>query len=141
MDKEIELINSILIESPKPLTTSEISKLIYEKHKVKISRTIVKNYLWSYFRQIVRYSPADYTYELDSDKFLLDDIYISIENNSVRPIHTVVEGNKINVKISQKLTLKELVRAFAILNFRIGPNKGNTDILKQLNRIIEQFND
>jgi hypothetical protein len=130
-----------LIEAEQPLTTSDISKLIYEKYNVKISRTIVKNYLWSYFRQIVKYTPSDYTYELDSDNFLLDDLVIKLENNSARPIYAMVEGNKIIVKISKKLKIEDCVKAIAILNFRIGTNKRNTDILKQLNRIIEQLND
>ena len=47
MDKEIIYINNILVNSNEGLSTSDISKLIFEKYGAKVSRTSVKNYLWS----------------------------------------------------------------------------------------------
>ena len=55
MDKEIIYINNILVNSKVGLSTSDISKKIFEKYDAKVSRTIVKNYLWSYFRDIIKY--------------------------------------------------------------------------------------
>jgi hypothetical protein len=140
MDKEIEIINAILVDSSKPLTTSEISKLIFEKYEIKISKTIVKNYLWSYFRQLIKYNPNDYSYELISDKFLLEDVDIVIDKKTSRSISAMIDGDKIKVRIDGKLSLPTLVKSLAILNFRIGSNKRNTDLIKQINRILELLN-
>ena len=141
MDKEISCINNILLQTKEGLSTSDISKMLFEKYQLKISRTIVKNYLWSYFRNLIEYNSSDYTYKLKSDTFLIDDIEVIIASNSVRSLFSTIEGNKIIVKASDKLHMNDLIKGIGILNFKVGQNKKNIDLLKQLNRIIEQFSE
>ncbi len=139
MDKEVFYINSILVENSKGLTTSDISKLIFEQYQTKISRTIVKNYLWSYFRNLIEYDPGNYTYKLSNDHFLLDDIEVVQGDKKNRPICSQVCGSKIKIEIEKNVDLHLLVKAIGILNYKIGSNNRNTDLIKQINRIIEQL--
>lgn len=141
MDTDILCINTILRDSDKPLTTSEISMQIYEKYQMKISKKIVQNYLWSFFRHIIDYNQTDYTYKLNSDKFLLEDIEVNMVEKAPRPIGSNIVGGKIIITADSKISLKDLIKSFAILNYKIGTNKRNSDLIKQLNRVIEQIND
>lgn len=138
MDKEIVFINNLLKESDEGLTTSEISKKIFEKHNLKVSRQIVKNYLWSYFRNIIKYDSSKYTYSLDNDKFLIDDVIVTKLQKSPRALSIEFEGPKINVKYDERKSKEDFIRALAILNFKSSNKKKNADLLKQINRIIEQ---
>jgi len=139
MDKEILYINSILSKSSIGLTSSEISKLIFEKYDTRISRTIVKNYLWSYFRSIIKYDSVNYTYKLTQDLFLLDDIVVRFDINQSRALSSKIEGGKIIITADRKFDLEKFIRALGVLNFKIGSNRHNLDIIKQLNRVIEQL--
>ena len=141
MDKDILCINSVLRDANKALTTSDISKLIYERYEVKISRTIVKNYLWSFFRNIIIYDQGDFTYKLDNDKFLLEDIEVNMTSKAARPISSSIEGGKIIITADTNITIQDFIKGFAILNYKIGANKRNSDLIKQLNRVIEQLKD
>lgn len=139
MDNEIIFINNILVNSKEGLSTSDISKLIFEKYGAKVSRTIVKNYLWSYFRNIIKYNSSEYTYKLNNEEFLID--YIIVEQNPklCRPISANFEGTKIKVVVDKKIPLEIYIQAIAILNFKVNVNKTKVDLLKQLNRIVEQI--
>ena len=139
MDKEILYINNTLVNSKEPLTTSEISKLIFNQYGVKISKTIVKNYLWSYFRSIIIYNSAEFTYQLNNDVFLIDDIIIQKDSNLIRPLTTITEGSKIKVIFDINIPIENYIQAIALINFKVNFQK-NTDFLKQFNRIIEQIN-
>ena len=139
MDKEIIYINNILINSKEGLTTSEISKIIFEKFEAKISRTIVKNYLWSYFRDIIKYDSSEYTYKIDNNEFLIEDINVFKTNKSTRPISATFEGSKIKVEYDNNIPIDVYIKAIAIMNFKTSVNKKNADFLKHLNRIVEQI--
>jgi hypothetical protein len=141
MDNDILFINSVLVSSKIGLTTSDISKLIFEKYGVKISRTIVKNYLWSYFRHIIQYNQSDYTYKLDNDNFLLDDIEVSISSSVPRPISSSVVGGKIKITVDEAVSKEDFLKGITILNYKLGSNQRNTDLIKRLNRVIEQLKD
>jgi hypothetical protein len=141
MDKDILCINSVLRTANKALTTSEISKLIYEKYELKISRTIVKNYLWSFFRSIIIYDQGDFTYKLDNDNFLLEDIEVNMTSSASRPIGSSIEGGKIIITADTNVSIQDFIKGFAILNYKVGTNKRNSDLVKQLNRVIEQLKD
>jgi len=141
MDNDIFCINSVLVSSKVGLTTSDIAKLIFEKYGIKMSRTIVKNYLWSYFRHIIKYNQGDYTYKLLNDNFLLEDIEVNIATRAPRPISSNVLGGKIVITINSSVSREQFVKGFSILNYKLGSNRRNSDLIKQLNRIIEQLND
>ena len=134
-------INSILIDSKKALTTSDISKLLFEKFELKLSKTIVKNYLWSFFRHVIDYNSGDFTYKLSGDKFLLEDIKVNMSNKAIRPLGSSIEGGKIIITADINISIQDFIMGFAILNYRVGSNKRNSDIIKQLNRVIEQLKD
>ena len=82
MDKEIYYINTILLETEEGLSTSEISKLLFEKFNIKVSRQIVKNYLWSYFRNIIQYNSSDYTYKLSQNQVTEEIINLVISKHN-----------------------------------------------------------
>lgn len=139
MDKEILFINNILLNNPNGLTTSDISKIIFEKHELKLSRTIVKNYLWSYFRNLIKYNSSDYTYSLDNDRFLLDDIEIVKVAKTARSIDSSFVGSKIKVEYDSAISIETLIKAISIINYKSPAVKNNTDLIKQINRVIEQI--
>ena len=141
MDNETFMINVILTSSIVPLTSSEISKLVYEKYKVKISKTIVKNYLWSFFRDIIIYDSGNFTYKLKDDKFLLDDVEVIFKDQPERPIGSNVLGGKILITADSNILFQDFIKGIAILNYKIDVNKRNIDLIKQLNRVIEQLKD
>jgi hypothetical protein len=140
MDKEIVYINNILVNSIDALTTSDISKLIFERYEAKVSRTIVKNYLWSYFRDIIKYDSSEYTYKINNDGFLIDDITVEQNSNLKRPVSANFEGSKIKVVFDNNISIDTYIQAIAIMNFKTNVNKKNTDLLKHFNRIVEQIN-
>ena len=139
MDKEIIYINNILVNSNEGLTTSDISKLIYEKYGAKVSKIIVKNYLWSYFRDIIKYNSTEYTYTINNDEFLIDDIIIDHNSKLSRPISATFEGSKIKVVFDNQIPLEVYIQAVAIMNFKTNVSKKNTDFLKLFNRLVEQI--
>lgn len=141
MDKEIVFINAILNKNDQWITTSEISKKIFEEFDVKISRTIVKNYLWSYFRSIIEYNSSNYSYKIKSDPFLIEDINVIQIANLPRAISSRIEGSKIIISIDKNTPLESYIKAIGILNYKIDKNKKNLDLIKQINRTIEQLNE
>lgn len=140
MDKEIIYINNILVNSKEGLSTSDISKLIFERYGSKVSRTIVKNYLWSYFRDIIKYDSSEFTYKIINDEFLIDDIIVDQNSKLSRPISANFEGSKIKVKYDNSIPIDIYIQAIAIMNFKTNVNKKNVDLLKHFNRIVEQIN-
>ena len=140
MDKEIIYINNILVNSKVGLSTSDISKKIFEKYDAKVSRTIVKNYLWSYFRDIIKYDSSEFTYKINNDEFLIDDIIIDKKSKLSRPISANFEGSKIKVEYDNNIPIDIYIQAIAIMNFKTNVNKKNADLLKHFNRIVEQIN-
>ena len=139
MDKEITCITEILSESKEALTTSQISKEIFERYQIKMSRKIVQNYLWSYFRNLVEYNSSDYTYSLSGDEFLLDDIYVEPFSRMPRALSAEVSGSSISVKYNKTLNIETLIHALALLNYKYPAEKKRTDLIKQINRIIDQL--
>ena len=140
MDKEIIYINNILVNSKVGLSTSDISKKIFEKYDAKVSRTIVKNYLWSYFRDIIKYDSLEFTYKINNDEFLIDDIIVDQKSKLSRPISANFVGSKIKVEYDNNIPIDIYIQAIAIMNFKTNVNKKNADLLKHFNRIIEQIN-
>lgn len=140
MDKEIIYINNILVNSKLGLSTSDISKKIFEKYDAKVSRTIVKNYLWSYFRDIIKYDSSEFTYKINNDEFLIDDIIVDKKSKLSRPISANFEGSKIKVEYDNNIPIDIYIQAIAIMNFKTNVNKKNADLLKHFNRIVEQIN-
>ena len=140
MDKEIIYINNILVNSKVGLSTSDISKKIFEKYYAKVSRTIVKNYLWSYFRDIIKYDSSEFTYKINNDEFLIDDIIVDKKSKLSRPISANFEGSKIKVEYDNNIPIDIYIQAIAIMNFKTNVNKKNADLLKHFNRIVEQIN-
>jgi hypothetical protein len=141
MDNETLMINFVMKSSFLPLTSSEISKLVYEKYKIKISKTIVKNYLWSFFRDVIVYDSVNYTYKLKNDRFLLDDLQVVFKDQPERPIGSSVLGGKIIITADSNILLQDVIKGIAILNYKIDIKKKNVDLIKQLNRVIEQLKD
>jgi len=140
MDKEIACINNILLKSSEPITTSEISKKIFEEYKMKLSKKIVSNYLWSYFRSLIKYNPTDYTYVLKNDTFLIDDIITEEVQNKPRAITTKINGSQIQLEYDINVKRETLIKALGIINYKTNFLSKNIDFIKHLNRTIEQIN-
>ena len=138
MDKEIFYINSILVETDEGLTTSEISKLLFEKFNIKVSRQIVKNYLWSYFRNIIEYNKSEFSYKLSKKSFLSDDIFVQSVEKSPRMISANFKNGKLELSYDKSKSIEDLVKAIGVINFSFSQKKKQTDLIKQINRIIEQ---
>jgi hypothetical protein len=139
MDKEIFFIHNLLVNESQGLTTNDISKLIFEKHGLKISRTIVKNYLWSYFRNLIKYDSSNFKYTLLNDDFLLDDIEIAKKDNLERTIKSTFFGSKIKVEYNSSTSIETIVKALTIINYKSSAVKNNLDLIKQVNRVVEQI--
>lgn len=135
MDKEIIYIKNILSESNFGLTTSEISKEIFIKYNYKISKTIVKNYLWSFLRNDIEYDTESFKYKLIEFQNIYEDIEIVKDDKAVRALSYVVEGNLIKLKYRSDLNIDLLLKVLAILNIK-GYNQ-KYDLVKNINRYID----
>ena len=136
IDKEIHLIYLVLNNSKASLSTQEIAKILREKHNLKISKTIVKNYLWSYFRDIIDFDKENFTYSLTKTNDWGTQIEIISSEKTNRPIEINMKGVNIEVIYSQDLTTDKILNALAKFNFT-ETNKLNFDFIKKINRIIE----
>jgi hypothetical protein len=141
MDKDIVYINTILNKNNQGVTTAEISKKIFEEFDIKISRTIVKNYLWSYFRSIIEYNSSTYSYKLKSDPFLINDINVVQLENVARPISSKIEGSSIIISVDKNIPFESYIKAIGVINFKIDKNKKSVDLIKLINRTIEQLSE
>lgn len=139
MDKECVAIHNVLSETEEPLTQFEIAKLINEKFEIKISAKIVKNYLWSFFRNDIIYDQNEYKYSFKEDRFLMEAIHVNMSRNMPRAIDTKFQGSKIKVEYDENVELDVLIKAIAILNYR--EKIGRIDLVKKVNRIIEQLDE
>lgn len=139
MDRETLYIYETLSSSKSELTTSNIAKEIFDKYDFRISRTIVKNYLWSYFRELIEYNSSNYTYALKDDQFLISDIDVSKVRNPPRAVSAQFEGARINVSFDDQIPIDVYIKAISLINFKHKSSKKKVDLIKQLNRTIEQI--
>lgn len=139
MDKEISYIHEVLSSSKSPLSSADISKEIYNNHSYKLSRTIVRNYLWSYFRGMIEYDAANFTFSLKDDQFLVSDIDVSEVINSPRAVSAQFEGARINVSYDSNIPLSVFIKSIALINFKHKSSVNKIDLIKQMNRTIEQI--
>ena len=140
MDKEIYAIYQVLQSSDKMLTTKDISDELSRIFGIKVSKKVVKNYLWSFFRNVITMDPDDYSYRLASDKFLADDIVTKSSNSLPRAIQASAAGSQIEVVYHDRLSIQTLVSAIALVNFRKSAAK-NQDLIKIINRAINELSD
>lgn len=139
MDKESFYIYNILASSEEALSTSEISKKIFETYGIRLSRKITQNYLWSYFRTFIKYNSDNYTYELIENNLLLNDVVVNGISHSNRTLNTYIKNAKVQIDYDISTSLETYIRAIAILNYRkVNPN-GKNDLIKELNRTIEKL--
>jgi hypothetical protein len=137
MDVEIDMIYKVLSHAGTGQTTSEISKIIHDLYKKRVSRTIVKNYLWSYFRNMIDYDSANYTYKLKNDhRFFIKSENINI-GDSPRLIAIRALGDKMEISISERLNLQNLVKAIAIFYLEEDSSGKKKDLIKKLNQILQ----
>jgi hypothetical protein len=136
IDKEIHLIYSVLRNSEVSLTTQELARILRDKHNLKISKTIVKNYLWSYFRDIIDFDKENFTYSLSNTNDWGTQIELTATDKTNRPIEINMKGVNIEVIYSHDLTIEKILDALAKFNFT-ETNKLNYDFIKKINRIIE----
>lgn len=139
MDREIVFINNILNESNTGLTTGEISKKLFEYYNIKVSKKIVQNYLWSYFRNIISYDSNNYTYTLDSNNYLLDDSIVITGQSLPRAIEYKFIGNKIQITYDKSIPTEKFIKSFVLLNFRITKKTKEADLVKLINRLVEEI--
>lgn len=139
MDKEIAYIYEVIASSKAPLTAAEISKQIFERYKFRLSRTIVRNYMWSYFRSLVEYDSVKYTFVLNNDQFLISDIDVSAAKNPSRAISAKFEGARISVIYDDQIPVSVFIKAITLINFKSKSSVNKIDLVKQVNRTIEQI--
>ncbi len=141
MDKDSFYIFSTLSRSNKALTTTEISKYIFNHFNVKISKKICQNYLWSYFRDYINYNQDEYSYSLKSIKTADLDIEVYESTNEPRALTSEIYGQKILIKFDHKLTIEQLLIAIAELNFNKINSSSKKDLIKEINQRIEHNHD
>ncbi len=137
MDREINYINEILAASEEGLTTSEISKQIFKRYNQKVSRTIVKNYLWSYFRNMINYDSVNYTYTLKTDHRFFKEADSIKAGDSPRMISIRALGDKMEISISDRLHLQSLAKAIGIFYLEEDNTGKKKDLIKRLNQILQ----
>ena len=91
-------------------------------------------------RDQIKYNSSEYTYELKNDKFLLEDIIIKSEKNQPRAICAKFVGSNIHVTYDTNVPMEKIVKGLALMNFRGKKSSSKVDLIKQLNRTIEQLN-
>jgi hypothetical protein len=136
MDLETNIIYNILLCAEDTLTAADISTLIYKRHNKRISKTIVKNYLWSYFRDLIYYNPTDFSYKLKKEPHffkITNDIQFT---DSPRMISVRALGDKMEVTISNDLNLEKLVNAIATFYLNEDSTGKKKDLIKKLNQIL-----
>ena len=139
MDREIAYIYEVLSTAQEPLTASEISKEIFGKYETRISKTITRNYLWSYFREIISYDSSKYTFTLKEDKFLLEDIDVFGTDRTPRALSSEFDGSRIKVVFDTTIPIEIYIKAISLINYKHKSSKKKLDLIKQLNRTIEQL--
>jgi hypothetical protein len=138
MDKEIIYINNILVAANEALTCSDIAKSLFNQYGLRLSKTIVKNYLWSFFRNLITYDSVNYTYQLKSNTFLLSDVEVKASSHRMRPLRIEVAGPKLQLSYDSSFDIESYLKALAILNLR-NSSATSGDLIKNLNRILEQL--
>jgi hypothetical protein len=139
MDRDSILIMKVLNASEDALTTAQISKEIYDQYKIRLSKKVVKNYLWSYFRNEINFKPDDCTYKLKSDMFLLDKVDIELLEKPPRAFTCKITGGRIVASVDSKVSVEVLAKAVVILNLKKIKVNDNVDFIKAINRSIENL--
>lgn len=139
MDKDSFYIFSVLSASKKPLSTAEISKAIYDKFNVRLSKKICQNYLWSYYRNNIIYDQDNYTYLLDHNDLTDIDIEVRQSINLPRAISSMVVGAKLVVEYDMNVPIDIFVKAIAYLNFSKITSNSKKDLFKEINQRIESI--
>lgn len=141
MDRDILHIYEVLSSANVPLTAGEISKEIFKRYDIRLSKTIVRNYLWSYFRNLIDYNPDEFTFSLKDDRFLITDIDVSDVDHGPRAVSAQFEGARIRVSYDNRVPIETYIKAISIINYKYRSSKKKVDLIKQLNRTIEQILD
>ncbi|MFZ4680712.1 MAG: hypothetical protein ACOYLP_11145 [Flavobacterium sp.] len=141
MDKDSFYIFSVLSDSEKPITTAEISKEIYKKFNVRLSKKICQNYLWSFFRNNIIFDQDNYTYLLDYNNQIDFDIEVRQSINLPRAISSKVIDSKLVVEYDMNVPFDIFVKAIAYLNFSKTTSNSKKDLFKEINQRIESLND
>ena len=114
------MIKSIMSESKEALSSGEISKKIYEKFKHRITKTTVKNYLWSSLRPLVHCNTEDWVYSLKKESEMLSPS--SVFKVSTHPINDLpdylrieVLGDEVNCTYRDNLTVDEFIKVATVV--------------------------
>lgn len=141
------MIKAIMSESTEALSSGEISKKIYEKFKYRITKTTVKNYLWSSLRPLVHYNTVDWVYSLkeECEKLTTTSVFhvstLPVEN---LPDYLRIEvlGDEVNCIYRDDLTVDDVLKALIELELTNGLRENalkNLNIRIKLNRIDYDF--
>lgn len=129
------MIRAIMSESKEALSSGEISKKIYEKFNHRITKTTVKNYLWSSLRPLVHCNTEDWVYSLKKESEILS--ASSVFKVSTYPVDDLpdylrikVLGDEVNCTYRSNLTVDEVIKALIELELA---NDLRKEALKKLN--------
>jgi hypothetical protein len=73
------------------------------------------------------------------DDFIIQDVILNKIQNSSRTLVCEFKGSEIHIDYNTKISHETLIKAIAILNIKTQNSKNKIDLLKQLNRIIDQI--
>lgn len=129
------MIKAIMSESKEALSSGIISKKIYEKFKHRITKTTVKNYLWSSLRPLVHCNTEDWVYSLKKESEMLSTssvFKVSTYPTDNLPDYLRIEilGDKVNCTYRDNLTVDEIIKALIELELT---NDLRKEALKKLN--------
>jgi hypothetical protein len=140
MNQEIIHIYQIIKEGSEPLTTAQISKELYSRNGLKISKKIVQNYLWSYFRDIIDYNSNDFTYKIKkSNSFEWSSVELIKCDKLTRAIEPSVNGNILEIKYNCSISKETIIKAIVEVYFNMNHKKKNVDFLKLINQAIDNL--
>ena len=129
------MIKAVLSYSEIPLSSGEISKKIFDNFDYRITKTTVKNYLWSSLRNLVECNTENWVYSLKKDSSFLsinNPFKVVVQKNLRNPdfLSTQTVGDKVICTYLEDLQINEIIKALIELELA---NELKKDALKKLN--------
>lgn len=138
MNRELLLVGQALNDIEKPFDLRSFGRFVRKEYSMKISNTILKNYLWSYFRFEINYNEGQYTLKEDLLERVKDfEIEVEHAENLNDGLQFSLRGNNIKVYVNSDLKTDELVNAIIWLSMTNKNFLTTGDFVKRINQMIK----
>ena len=117
---EDHMIKVVMSESLEALSSGDISKKIFIKYNHRITKTTVKNYLWSSLRSQVKCDTENWVYSLKRDVDVLSTpstfkVKTKINTNNSDFISITTFGDEVICTYRENLKVDEVIKALVEL--------------------------